>query len=122
MVPHAPGEDHVNRRALQRRATSCYQMDMSLCLRLLISGRVQGVWYRASTAQKATAMALKGWVRNLPDGRVEVLVQGEKQSLDALATWCHKGPPNARVDDVIVSQEPSTESLDDFHIAYTENV
>ena len=64
---------------------------------LLISGRVQGVFYRASTEAKARELGLGGWVRNLPDGRVEAVAEGPRAMLEQLVAWCHQGPPAARV-------------------------
>jgi acylphosphatase len=72
------------------------------CVHLLISGRVQGVFYRASTQQAARKLGLSGWVRNLPDGRVEAMVQGAKTEVDRLVKWCHSGPTHARVATVVV--------------------
>ena len=66
--------------------------------RLLISGRVQGVFFRANTARVATGLGLDGWVRNLVDGRVEALVQGKQEVVQELIAWCHNGPRLARVD------------------------
>ncbi|WP_257274963.1 MULTISPECIES: acylphosphatase [unclassified Endozoicomonas] len=76
------------------------------CRRALIEGRVQGVWYRGSTQQEARKLGVTGWAKNLPDGRVEVLMCGEQKELDELVAWLHKGPPMARVTDVSVSSEP----------------
>ena len=67
-------------------------------VRLLISGRVQGVYYRHSTRQRACELALVGWVRNLENGKVEVEAQGKPESVEALIAWCRQGPPSARVD------------------------
>jgi acylphosphatase len=67
---------------------------------LLVSGLVQGVAFRASTVQEARRLGLRGWVRNLPDGRVEAEAEGERAALEALAAWCRRGPPAARVDQV----------------------
>jgi acylphosphatase len=67
---------------------------------LLVSGRVQGVFFRGATMDEATRLGLAGWVRNLPDGRVEVLAEGERAALDALVRFCGRGPPAARVDRV----------------------
>ncbi|NOY62104.1 MAG: acylphosphatase [Gammaproteobacteria bacterium] len=65
-----------------------------------VSGRVQGVFYRASACQRATELGLRGWVRNLDDGRVELLVCGDEPRLQALQAWLTIGPPGARVDSV----------------------
>lgn len=62
-----------------------------------VAGRVQGVWYRASAARKASELGLTGWVRNLPDGRVELVAEGNAETVDALLSWCRRGPPLARV-------------------------
>ena len=66
----------------------------------LISGRVQGVWYRGSCQQQALKLGLKGWVRNLPDGRVEAVASGSESSLEEFEHWLQQGPPMARVTDV----------------------
>jgi len=68
--------------------------------RCLISGKVQGVWYRAWTIEQAQARALKGWVRNLADGRVEALFAGPQAKVDDMIAACHQGPPAARVVEV----------------------
>jgi acylphosphatase len=67
---------------------------------LLVSGRVQGVAFRAYTVDEALRLGLSGWVRNLPDGRVEVEAEGDRAALLALVRFCEKGPPAARVDRV----------------------
>ncbi|MEK6711306.1 MAG: acylphosphatase [Nitrospinota bacterium] len=67
---------------------------------LHILGGVQGVWYRASAREEALALGLTGWVRNRPDGSVELLAEGPAGALEALIAWCGKGPPLARVDEV----------------------
>ncbi len=74
--------------------------------RARVRGRVQGVWYRASTAEQAQALGIHGHARNLDDGSVEVLAVGEPDAVDALLRWLRQGPPLARVSDVEV------ESLD----------
>lgn len=70
------------------------------CLRCTISGKVQGVWYRASTQNQALQLGITGWVRNLPDGRVEALICGEEEALSAMEKWLHVGPLLARVQGV----------------------
>ena len=73
---------------------------MDQCLRCVISGRVQGVWYRASTRQQAHQLTITGYARNLPDGRVEVLMCGDAGQLEKLKNWCWQGPPAAEVTDI----------------------
>jgi acylphosphatase len=65
---------------------------------ILVSGRVQGVWFRGSTAKVAEALDLVGWVRNLPDGRVEIEAQGPAPKIEEFIAWCRIGPPRASVD------------------------
>ena len=79
--------------------------------RVLISGHVQGVFFRYTCSHEAREAGLRGTVRNLPDGRVEALFQGSKPAVDHLISWCDHGPPAARVADVDVSWEPPDEDL-----------
>jgi acylphosphatase len=74
-----------------------------------VTGRVQGVWFRASTHARALELGLDGWVRNLPDGRVEAVAQGAPDAVQAWVKWVHRGPPHARVDQVVVESEPPVE-------------
>ena len=76
--------------------------DLDAAVRYLVSGRVQGVYYRASAAEVARRLELRGWAKNLPDGRVEVIAAGPKHKLAELASWLWQGPPAARVDSVQV--------------------
>jgi acylphosphatase len=69
-------------------------------IRCIVAGRVQGVYYRAATAQQAERLRLDGWVRNCADGRVEVVAAGAPEAVAALAAWLWEGPPAARVDAV----------------------
>jgi acylphosphatase len=69
-------------------------------VRCVVAGRVQGVYYRAATAAQAERLELGGWVKNLPDGRVEVVAAGAPQAVAALAGWLWQGPPAARVESV----------------------
>lgn len=84
------------------------------CRRFLISGRVQGVWFRASTRQRAQELGLTGRALNLPDGRVEVIACGDTAALDSLATWLWHGPEMASVEDV-VSEGLAEQQLSGFH-------
>ena len=83
---------------------------------IIISGRVQGVFYRASCQEIAQMHDLKGWARNLPTGEVEVLAQGEKEKIEKLITWCKKGPPGARVSDVKIEWSNQSDDLSNFEI------
>jgi acylphosphatase len=85
-------------------------------IHLFITGLVQGVSYRANAAGMAQRLGLKGWVRNLPDGRVELLAQGEDKALRALLAWAHEGPTQSRVDHVEAHWAEPLELLADFHI------
>lgn len=71
------------------------------CIRCLVSGRVQGVYYRASARREAEALGLTGWVCNLADGRVELVAMGPEHALQRLRDWLWRGPPSARVTGVI---------------------
>lgn len=79
---------------------------MRICLHGYVSGKVQGVYYRQSTQQQADQLGLDGWVRNLADGRVEVLVEGEEDAVRELATWLEQGPAEAEVTAVELQEQP----------------
>ena len=82
---------------------------------VFISGKVQGVGYRMSTWQVANDLKLSGWVRNLPDGRVEAVFEGSRDIVEEMIAWCHKGNPPAVVTDVIVEYE-TPEGIQGFDI------
>jgi acylphosphatase len=73
-------------------------------VKFLVSGRVQGVYYRASAAAQAESLGLSGWARNLSDGRVEVVVRGAQEQVARLAAWLWQGPPQARVSSVVLEE------------------
>lgn len=83
-----------------------------------ISGRVQGVAFRHFTWSHATRLGLQGWVRNLPDGSVEVLAEGEEESLAALLQLLRRGPPAARVREVDERWSEARGDLPDFTVAF----
>jgi acylphosphatase len=85
---------------------------------VFISGRVQGVFFRAETQRAAMGLNLTGWVRNVPDGRVEAAFEGEDTNVDKMLTWCHHGPPAARVQEVIIKEEPYTDEFSNFSVKY----
>jgi acylphosphatase len=84
--------------------------------RLLISGIVQGVGYRWSCNREARGLGLTGWVRNLPDGRVEAVLQGPREQVERMIKWCYRGPSEAQVSDIAVSYEDALEDFKDFGI------
>jgi len=83
-----------------------------------ISGEVQGVFFRAYTRDKARELELTGWVRNLYDGRVEAVFEGEKEKVEEMLRWCHEGSPYARVSDVEVHREAATGGYNSFDVRY----
>jgi acylphosphatase len=83
-----------------------------------ISGRVQGVFFRAETQRAATGFNLTGWVRNVPDGRVEAVFEGEDTNVDKMLAWCQIGPPAACVQEVIVNEEPYISEFKNFSVKY----
>jgi acylphosphatase len=85
-------------------------------VRALISGRVQGVWFRASTLEKALECGVRGTVRNLVDGRVELVAEGEEARVDRLLAWARTGPPMAIVDRVDVETLTPDNTDADFRI------
>ncbi len=85
---------------------------------LIISGLVQGVFYRAATVEMAVSLELTGWVRNLRDGSVELVAEGEESVVNQLIEWCGKGPSGARVDDVEIRREGPSGEFPDFKVRY----
>jgi acylphosphatase len=83
---------------------------------LRIEGRVQGVYFRASTVAQAQSLGATGWVRNCPDGSVEVAAEGTRASIDRLIEWCHRGPDGARVSRVQVEWEEPQNNFAGFGI------
>lgn len=89
--------------------------------RIVVHGRVQGVFYRASTRDEAARLGLRGWVRNLRDGaRVELVAEGDDAAVAELVRWCHQGPPHARVERVeVVEADAGGEPLGPFDVRPT---
>jgi acylphosphatase len=91
--------------------------DDRISAHVFVSGRVQGVYYRASTRDAARERDVDGWVRNLDDGRVEAVFEGPESAVEEMIEWCHTGSPVASVEDVEVTyEEPSSNS--GFEIRY----
>jgi acylphosphatase len=89
--------------------------DQKIGIHCFVSGKVQGVWFRASTQDKAKELDLVGWARNLPDGRVEVLAFGERNKLQQLHEWLKKGPELANVTELTM-EEVAWQDLDRFAV------
>ncbi len=91
---------------------------MKVRAHVFISGRVQGVFFRDSTRRMAHRLGVTGWVKNLPDGRVEAVFEGDEEAVKKIVEWCHEGPPAARVDRVEVHYEPFTGEFETFKIRW----
>ena len=91
-------------------------MTDQVAVRGVVSGRVQGVFYRASMAREATRLGVAGWVRNLVDGRVGFAAQGAKDRVDALVAWSRMGPRGARVDALDIDAEEPDPHLSSFEV------
>lgn len=87
-----------------------------IAARFRVAGKVQGVWFRASTREQASRLGLRGHAKNLPDGSVEVLAAGEAEAVDALEQWLQVGPPQARVDSVSRVVAAETEAGRGFEV------
>ena len=85
-------------------------------VKILVSGRVQGVYFRLFTQNKAKHFAIKGSAKNLPDGRVEIIAEAENMAIEKFIKWCHKGPITARVDHVEIIELQHDEALTSFEI------
>jgi acylphosphatase len=85
-------------------------------VRVIVSGRVQGVFFRDGARRRARELGVSGWVTNLPDGRVEGLFEGSPDAVREMARWCETGPPTASVGEVSVEQEPATGDLQGFEV------
>ena len=87
-------------------------------IHIFITGRVQGVFFRQSTRVMAIKNNANGWVRNLDDGRVEIIAEGDESNIHALAEWCKTGPANSRVDKFELIDENSTGEFEIFEVRY----
>jgi acylphosphatase len=89
---------------------------MKVRVRVYVSGRVQGVFFRAETAGLAERLGLAGWVRNLSDGRVEAVFEGEREKVEKAIEFCRRGPPGAHVSDLDLKWEELGDEAHDFII------
>ncbi len=86
--------------------------------RVIIEGRVQGVFFRHHTQEIAFRLGVKGWVKNRRDGRVEAVFEGDPERVDQIIQWCHRGPSEARVTKVLLTRENYTGEFEDFSVTY----
>jgi len=86
--------------------------------RVIVEGQVQGVYFRSYILEKAKKLNLTGFVRNLVDGRVEIIIEGKRGDVKTLVDWCHKGPPSARVSEVKVDWEEYSGRHHSFSVRY----
>ena len=91
---------------------------MKIRVHIFISGKVQGVFFRSRTAERAFHLGVIGWVKNLPDGRVEAVFEGEIEVVEEMINFCKIGPPRSSVKDVEIRQETYTGEYKDFAITY----
>ncbi len=87
-------------------------------VRIFVTGNVQGVFFRQTLKVMAIKNDIRGWVRNLKDGRVEAVLEGNENGLDRVIEWAHAGPANARVDDVEIRNEEADEKFETFIVLY----
>ncbi|MDF1566080.1 MAG: acylphosphatase [Deltaproteobacteria bacterium] len=85
---------------------------------LVVEGRVQGVFFRATALEVAQRIGISGWIRNLADGAVEAVVEGKQSELEEFIEWCHQGPPVARVDEVRVRWAEATGEFRTFRVRH----
>jgi len=85
---------------------------------IFVEGLVQGVFFRSNTHKKAQELGIRGWVKNLPDGRVEAILEGEKQKVKDLIGWAKRGPPTARVNNVDTEWQEYKGEFKIFEIRY----
>ena len=83
-------------------------------VKILVTGRVRGVYFRAFTQKKANQLSIKGYAKNLPDGRVEIIAEADAVTIEKFITWCHKGPITARVDQVEITELAPDNEFTDF--------
>lgn len=90
----------------------------NLRVHMIIEGRVQGVWFRESARRQALSLGVNGWVRNRSDGTVEAVAEGPDAPVQAFVSWCHSGPPAARVDEVRKTPEAYQGEFDTFDVTF----
>jgi len=112
--PAFPGRGQRGTSPIWQKGT----LSVKKAVRLLISGRVQGVFYRYTAQKVALRLDLNGWVKNLPSGQVEAVAVGTSSAIDTFITWCREGPPGAHVTEVAVAENPSPPDDEGFSVIY----
>ena len=85
---------------------------------ILVTGKVQGVFFRQATKVIAIKNHVTGWVKNLESGQVEILLEGEDQNVNSIVEWCHNGPANSRVDEIKIEQQKFSGQYSNFEVRY----
>ena len=85
---------------------------------ILVTGKVQGVFFRQATKVIAIKNHVTGWVKNLESGQVEILLEGEDQNVNSIVEWCHNGPANSRVDEIKIEQQKFSGQYLNFEVRY----
>lgn len=93
-------------------------MNKKIRVHLFISGRVQGVFFRENSRRKAEKLEVNGWVKNLDDSRVEIILEGDEEEVKKIIRWTKKGPIFAKVDKVEIEEEEYKDEFKDFKIKY----
>jgi len=91
---------------------------MNVRAHIFVSGRVQGVFFRARTMERAVRLGVGGWIRNLPDGRLEAVFEGKKEPVEAIIEFCRIGPKNAVITEFNLKWEPYLNEFKDFKVRY----
>ena len=109
-------ETHKNFLKLSNKI-SCNYMSQKR-IHIFVTGRVQGVFFRQATRVIAIKNNVRGWVRNLDDGRVEIMIEGEDKSINSVTEWCNLGPANSRVDNIQINNENYLGNFKNFEVRY----
>ncbi len=91
---------------------------MKIKVYVIIYGKVQGVWFRYNTKNKANELGLYGWVKNIDDDKVEAVFEGEEQKIYSIIEWCSKGPPKAKVNKIEIFKKKYEKEYNNFSIIY----
>lgn len=89
-----------------------------VCVRVVVAGRVQGVFFRVTARDAARSLGITGWVKNREDRKVELLLEGEEKAVDKMVSWCREGPSGAVVTNVMITREPYLGAFNTFKVSY----